>query len=215
MKKRNGMSEKEASNIASEMRREEKRQRVIEYNKQPKKCKMCDSPIDYERRRNKYCGHSCAATCNNQGKQRNISTLNKFFYQGRWYRSKCKNCGKPNMNKFFCSTECGTAFGRTKRRADIIRTGKLITGKRDRWFLEETREKGCESCGNDEWMGRPIPIDIHHEDGDSDNDDLNNIKLLCPNCHRLTNNHGSKNKNGRRSRRKKYRNARYKNGESY
>ena len=52
------------------------------------------------------------------------------------------------------------------------------------------KEKGhkCESCGNEEWMGFPITLEIHHIDGDKSNNSLENLQLLCPNCHSVTDN---------------------------
>lgn len=46
----------------------------------------------------------------------------------------------------------------------------------------------CEKCGLTEWMGEEIPLQIHHIDGDHYNNDLNNLQILCPNCHALTKN---------------------------
>jgi hypothetical protein len=44
----------------------------------------------------------------------------------------------------------------------------------------------CESCGNSTWLGNSIPIELEHIDGNSLNNELSNLKLLCPNCHALT-----------------------------
>lgn len=52
----------------------------------------------------------------------------------------------------------------------------------------------CENCGNTEWMGQKIPLQIHHIDGDSENNELENLQLLCPNCHALTENYCKKKK---------------------
>lgn len=52
----------------------------------------------------------------------------------------------------------------------------------------------CEECGRKLWNGRDIPLDLHHIDGDNRNNQIENLKLLCPNCHRQTDNFGSLNK---------------------
>ena len=44
----------------------------------------------------------------------------------------------------------------------------------------------CEKCGNTEWLGQPIKLEVHHKDGDRSNNDLSNLQLLCPNCHSYT-----------------------------
>ena len=51
----------------------------------------------------------------------------------------------------------------------------------------------CECCGNSEWQGKPIPIEIHHLDGDNMNNTLENLQILCLNCHAQTDNFRSKN----------------------
>lgn len=64
---------------------------------------------------------------------------------------------------------------------------------------EGIKEHKCEKCGGTVWCGEPIPLELHHIDGNNSNNDLNNIQLLCPNCHYQTDNYcGRKNKKERR-----------------
>ena len=53
----------------------------------------------------------------------------------------------------------------------------------------------CENCKNTEWFNNPIPLEIHHKDGNSLNNEISNLQLLCPNCHALTDNYRGKNIN--------------------
>lgn len=55
--------------------------------------------------------------------------------------------------------------------------------------------KKCENCGLEEWQGKPIPLEIHHIDGDGLNSEPNNLQMLCPNCHALTDNYKGRNIN--------------------
>ncbi len=57
------------------------------------------------------------------------------------------------------------------------------------------REHGhqCEMCLNETWLNEKIPIEIHHIDGSRHNNSLENLKLLCPNCHALTDTYKGKN----------------------
>jgi hypothetical protein len=48
------------------------------------------------------------------------------------------------------------------------------------------REHRCERCGASEWLDEPIPLEVDHVDGDRRNNVLDNLRLLCPNCHALT-----------------------------
>jgi hypothetical protein len=50
----------------------------------------------------------------------------------------------------------------------------------------------CNICGIDKWNSKPIGLDLDHIDGNRNNNILNNLRLLCPNCHSQT--HTYKNK---------------------
>lgn len=62
-----------------------------------------------------------------------------------------------------------------------------------RLIKEGVKEEKCEVCGNTEWMGEPIPLDLHHINGNHFDNRLENLIIVCPNCHRLTDTHGNKN----------------------
>ncbi len=58
---------------------------------------------------------------------------------------------------------------------------------------EHLKEEKCERCGLTEWLGNPIPLELHHKDGNNCNNELSNLELICPNCHSLTDNYRGKN----------------------
>lgn len=47
------------------------------------------------------------------------------------------------------------------------------------------KEDKCEICGNFEWQGIKLPLELHHKDGNHYNNNLNNLQILCPNCHSI------------------------------
>ncbi len=53
-------------------------------------------------------------------------------------------------------------------------------------------EQRCYRCGLTEWKGELISLEIHHIDGNGKNNRLENLQLLCPNCHSQTDNWGGK-----------------------
>jgi RNA polymerase subunit RPABC4/transcription elongation factor Spt4 len=52
--------------------------------------------------------------------------------------------------------------------------------------LIQERSHSCESCQLQEWLGKPIVLEMDHVDGDRNNNQRSNLRLLCPNCHSQT-----------------------------
>jgi hypothetical protein len=46
----------------------------------------------------------------------------------------------------------------------------------------------CEECGLSQWRGRHLSMALHHVNGDNRDNRLENLLLLCPNCHSQTDN---------------------------
>lgn len=70
----------------------------------------------------------------------------------------------------------------------------IQTNKVRKKLLEEGyKEYKCERCGLSSWLGSPIPLEVHHKDGNRNNNTLENFELLCPNCHAFTDSYRGKN----------------------
>lgn len=70
---------------------------------------------------------------------------------------------------------------------------------RKRLIEEGLKEHRCESCKLTEWMGELIPLELDHIDGDHYNNQIENLKILCPNCHAKTPTYRGKNKRNKNS----------------
>jgi predicted nucleic-acid-binding Zn-ribbon protein len=57
---------------------------------------------------------------------------------------------------------------------------------RKKLLSEGIKESKCERCGNTHWQDSLIPLDLHHIDGNRFNNNLENLQILCKNCHALT-----------------------------
>jgi 5-methylcytosine-specific restriction endonuclease McrA len=51
----------------------------------------------------------------------------------------------------------------------------------------------CNSCGITQWLNKPAPLELDHIDGDRTNNKLENLRILCANCHAQTDTYCGKN----------------------
>lgn len=63
-----------------------------------------------------------------------------------------------------------------------------------RLINEGLKEHKCECCGIIEWNGKPAPIELDHVNGNRHDNRLENLRILCPNCHAQTDTYRGKNK---------------------
>jgi len=115
----------------------------------------------------------------------------------------CKNCGKDIQNvKIYCDNGCQQDFQRKKSLEE-----NKISSKSIKTFLIKEYGPSCMECGwsKENPFTKTIPIELEHIDGNSENNELNNVKLLCPSCHSLTATYkGANMGKGRYKRRQRY-----------
>jgi len=170
------------------------------------KCSCCNKEFDKQKSqinksKNHYCSRSCAAKINNR----------IFKKRNRQIRC-CKNCEIEitGKGKIYCSIKCQNIF-QLDNKIKLWQLGKddgcETNGTVRRYikkFLLEKRGQKCEECG---WNKinlntNKCPLEIHHKDGNYKNNKENNLQILCPNCHSLTDTYKNMNKgNGRECRR--------------
>lgn len=78
---------------------------------------------------------------------------------------------------------------------DYLVTGGTISSYKlkNKLFKYGLKEKKCEECGLTEWMGKPINLELHHKNGDPRDNRLENLEIMCPNCHSYTDTYSGKN----------------------
>lgn len=180
----------------------------IWYEHNKKQCLNCGKDIpfnendcvsDYKERQ--FCNSSCATSYNN--KKRKKKDRHNF----------CKNCGVeiPFINTY-CSSKCQAEFNfkeyikKWKNGEVDGMCGKYAISRYIRKFLMNEYNNKCSKCGWGEInpYTKTVPLEVHHKDGNYRNNDEDNIELLCPNCHSLTQNYKAANKGNGRKNREKY-----------
>ena len=72
---------------------------------------------------------------------------------------------------------------RVKPLEEFVATSRYRGSVKRRLLREGTMRNQCSRCGLSEWRGCPISIQIDHINGDRDDHRLENLRMLCPNCH--------------------------------
>jgi len=105
----------------------------------------------------------------------------------------CANgCGRRCVNKKrkYCSFKCQHDHDFSLR-ARLIESGLYPASQNLKFLKKYLVKRDGEQCSKCGWAERhprtgKVPIELEHIDGDSSNNTLANITLLCPNCHALT-----------------------------
>ena len=177
---------------------------MAKYKANPKFCQACNNELPYKKRKNKFCDHSCAASFNNLGISRNSKEcLEKQF---------CLSCHiEISEKRKYCSNVCQKAHEWILKKEQIVLLGEENSVRCAKRYLLETRGFQCEICGCKEWCGKSIPLIMDHIDGNSNNNKLINLRLVCGNCDMQLPTYKSKNRGNGRHLRK----TRYQKGVSY
>lgn len=131
---------------------------------------------------------------------------NETFNRGTAKKGICKNCGKEfivykGSMGLYCSNKCQLDYQykewveKWKSGEEDGLAGGYAMSKRVRRYLFEKYDCKCQKCGWGEVNEHTglVPLQIHHIDGNCKNNKEENLQLLCPNCHSLTENFGSRN----------------------
>lgn len=142
-------------------------------------------------------------------KRRRINTKETFNKKEKRF-TKCLNCGKdfvvyPSSNGKFCCKKCFAEYRKLQKiqkwqNGEIDGTANYTCINSIRNYMLEKANYKCQKCGWGELnpYTNKVPLHIHHLDGNSLNNKEDNLQVLCPNCHSLTENFGSRNTNAPR-----------------
>ena len=113
--------------------------------------------------------------------------------------NKCKCCNKDTNNKVFCSNKCQQSHRKQLLKEDFLKgkyVGKPVFFRTGEWTKEliiETYGYKCCVCEISEWNDKPLTLEVDHIDGKAHNNTIENLRLICPNCHSQSSNFRAKN----------------------
>jgi len=151
-----------------------------------KKCKLCSKEFEPVKGLVNFCSVSCANT--------------RIFSQ----KTKDKISYALKNSEKFLKSERDKLIKKEKFRISIAETWdkKILAADlsslkyeslRKRIILEQN--KCCNKCTLNEWLGQPMIFELEHKDGNTKNNNRENLEALCPNCHSQTEFWRGRNKN--------------------
>lgn len=125
-------------------------------------------------------------------------------YSDNYYTLK-EEIAKHNINiEHFKETSNGRLTHPNRNGFKLIPLDDILTGKYPEyrsWGLKKRLVKSkrmkdqCVECGiGPVYNNKPISLQLDHKDGNRRNHMLNNLRILCPNCHSQTDNFSGRNK---------------------
>ena len=157
------------------------------------RCLHCDTEFSSKDKRKKFCKHSCSASYHNQKRKgQHISKL--------WHT--CKGCNKEIYRADYCYDNCKLLHQiQSWLIGELDGCWKYTHASYVRAYLNTRSNNKCEmpDCGECRTRtdGSSI-LQVDHIDGNWRNNTPNNVRLICPTCHALTDNYGARNMgNGR------------------
>lgn len=150
------------------------------------KCMQCEK----ETNNPKFCSHSCSAKYSNRRRKHSETTkikISETLSGKKFVDRRCKNCNDilTNGEKKYCSQKCHFSTVWKVKRDKIEISGFASDSHNLKRYIEETREYKCENCGISNWCGESMVLEMHHINGKGWDNRVENVLLLCPNCHSL------------------------------
>lgn len=184
-----------------------------------KNCKCCDKEFKPKYSKQLFCCRSCSASYNNTHRRADHYKIVERIC------TKCGNICKVNSHTPISKVLCTNCMPEKNQKINVKKryrydewierwlngledgvVGHDAINKKIKKYLFNKYNNKCQICGwgkiND-FTGK-IPLQVHHINGDCRDNKIENLQLLCPNCHALTDNYCSRNKNCTRKNNPKY-----------
>lgn len=157
-------------------------------------CENCQTNYKEKYGSGRFCGVKCSRSFATKNKRKEINLKVSQSLLGN------KNC---LGHKHTTDTKAKIASGHMGRVSPLRKNNNEVfvsNSKHSRHRMKERiiKEKMipyiCQICGNDgHWLGKPISLQIDHINGVNNDNRIENLRFLCPNCHTQTETYAGKN----------------------
>ena len=141
-------------------------------------------------------GRFCSRPCANR-RSRSKETKAKISYSVKVAILENRLSPPPRPQIHYTAEDYQRIFANRKRKRDedlMLAEYSSLTYQRLRERICLEQDGKCNNCGLSEWFDKPLSLELEHKDGDRHNNDRENLEMLCPNCHALTDTWRGRNK---------------------
>ena len=143
------------------------------------------SVVSYHKRR---LGHRIDVRCN---RRYDWAAVQRFYDEGHTI-TECQEAFGFARKTFVDAVARGVLVSRPQAApvAEYLVRGRRVnrTHLKGRLLAAGLKENRCECCGIHDWLGKPLSMALHHVNGEGADNRLENLMMLCPNCHSQTEN---------------------------
>lgn len=149
-----------------------------------KRGRLLSTPADFRDRRRKY-DWAEIQTYYDEGHSYRACSFRFGFCAASWTKAVQRGEIKPRKPGTPLHILLQSSTSRVTIKRKLLRLGILVNR--------------CEVCGISEWLGQALSCHVDHINGEKDDHRVENLRMLCPNCHSQTETYGGKNMKRRRS----------------
>ncbi len=123
------------------------------------------------------------------------AAIQRYYEEGHAYR-ECRDRFGFAAATWQLAVKRGAIKARGQRwpLAKMLRDGRNNSTLKRRLIEAGILEEKCGECGLSEWRGKRLCIQMDHVNGINTDNRLENLRMLCPNCHSQTETFGARNK---------------------
>lgn len=149
-------------------------------------CEYCTREHSGEYASGRFCSYKCSRGFSTKAKRKEINASVGAKLRGKIHSEETRERVRESW------LDPNIRAARSKKTRTVLHTGHIYCSRV--WVFKQKPER-CESCGTGpHYNGKPLVLQIHHVDGNNRNNKLENLQILCPNCHSQTDNFGGRGK---------------------